>query len=121
MKLSKFSKKVLAELVKSAKKKEMVTYGDLAARVGNPGGQRCLRYPLGYVSEYTYGKLGVMLSVIVVNDKTRLPGPGFNNLASQLMGLSTKIDDDYAVNHIKNIHALSGKELNKLLTVATLK
>lgn len=117
MKLSKFAKRVLEELVEVASNNDLITYKELSERLG-VNGSRCLYRPLGSVSEYTYNQLGIFISVLVVDQKDRLPGVGFTNMVKYQMECKT-LCDEFSVNHIKCVHGMRPKELTKLLTVAT--
>ncbi|WP_292387616.1 hypothetical protein [Methanosarcina sp. UBA5] len=66
----------LPYLVYSAKWKETLTYKELAGKINSH--PRALSYMLGYIRDEICRKRELpMLSVIVVNSETRLPGDDF--------------------------------------------
>lgn len=121
MELSKFAKKTMFQVIKAAKNRETLTYGELAKRLRQPGKTLCLPKVLGRISEYTYEEIGVFLTAIVVNQDTRLPGRGFQQLASYHIQSGRVLDEDFSQKHIKNIFSLSPKALDNLMSVRTKK
>lgn len=119
MKLTKFAKKTMSQVIEAAKNQETLTYGELAKRLGQPGKTLCLPKVLGHISEYTYEEIGIFLTAIVVNQDTRLPGRGFQQLASLYIGSSNVLDEEFSQKHIKNIFSLSSKALDNLMLVGT--
>lgn len=119
MKLSKFAKKTMRVLIDASKNDEILTYGEVAIRLGQPGAVRCLSAVLGNISEYTYKQLGIFLSVIVVNQESMIPGPGFIGLVNKVLEIDLNIDSSFSQQHTKTVHSVDTKELDKLMLVAT--
>lgn len=120
--LSETGRKVLRELVEVVKEKEVITYQELAKRLGQDTSKQpkvsWLFKPLGHVSAYTYNELGIFISLVVVNGGTSTPGPGFLQMAGlniledaeALTGSKTFINA-----HLKTLYAIDHKNLNRLL------
>lgn len=119
MKISKFAKKTMRVLIDASIKGEILTYGEVAVRLGQPGAVRCLSAVLGNISEYTYDEAGIFLSAIVVNKDTMVPGPGFIGLVNKVLEIDLNVDSSFSQKHIKTVHSVDSKELNKLLLVST--
>lgn len=115
MRLSNFQRLILPVLIDAIKKGEVLSYRELAERMGRPGETLAIPNALGAISEYTYDEIGVFISVIVINEKTGRAGSGFIQMASRYMELEETLNDGFLRNHMKAVHAISHKELDKLL------
>ncbi len=66
--------KILPYLVQAAKARRLISYGELAAKIGVH--QRVLAYPLGYIRDEICAPRGLpLITCIVVNKEKLLPGP----------------------------------------------
>ncbi len=92
--------RVYSLLVRSAERRQTVTYGDVAALMGlPPSGQHMARETgrmLGAITHRERGCGRPMLTAVVVSAGDKRPGPGFYGLARQVGGLdiaATKDDE----------------------------
>jgi Predicted restriction endonuclease len=100
-------------LVDVANKNNVITYNQLSKRLGNQITPLNLGQPIGELSKVSY-EIGLpLISVLVVNQDTHIPGDGFYRLYSELNGIS-EID---AMNDFQNeiIRAHKCDEWDKLL------
>lgn len=76
------------ELIKVAKRQELITYSDLAKNIGCH--HRALYYPLGYIQDYCLAEKLPPLTMLVVNKATGLPGDGFIATDTKLFNKTRK-------------------------------
>jgi hypothetical protein len=100
---------VYDRLVRAARAREFVHYGELAKMLGidvdNPYFGALVGKVLGRISEDEIAAGRPMLSAIVVSRDTMLPGHGFFNLGEQLR--QTRRGEDemaFAVRQIRRVH-----------------
>ena len=121
--LSDTCRKVLRILIQTAKNGEVITYQELAHL---SVGQNLSKQPkvswlfkvLANVSSYTYDEIGAFITVLVVNQHTGTPGAGFLQLAGQEIADDPSLlvnSDTYIRSHMKMVHSLDFKALDKLL------
>lgn len=100
-------------LVSVAKENETITYNQLSQKLKNQIKPINLGHPIGELSKICY-ELGLpLISVLVVNQDTGIPGDGFYKLCSDLKGIS---EEEAMINLEKekeSVHKCS--EWNKLL------
>lgn len=118
MTLTKYARKVLKEVVTAAGNGEIITYGELAKRLGQEGKTLCLPNVLGKISEHSYQELGVFLTAIIVNKETKRPGPGFRHMISHEMENTDLVSESFISAHIKTIHNLSERSLDNLISTS---
>lgn len=100
-------------LVDVANKNNVITYNQLSKRLGNQITPLNLGQPIGELSKISY-EIGLpLISVLVVNQDTHIPGDGFYRLYAELNGIS-EID---AMNDFQNetVRAHECDEWDKLL------
>lgn len=82
------------ELIKCAKDRTTITYGELAERIDSH--HRALRYPLGYIQDYCLDERLPPLTMLVINKATKLPGDGF--IATNRKLFDKTLNDIYEYN-----------------------
>ena len=71
-----YARRILPELVKVAKARETITYGELAPRIGTH--HRPLAHGLGYIRDHWCDPEGIpQINVLVVNKGTHVPGASY--------------------------------------------
>ena len=100
---------VYERLVKAARAREFVHYGELAKMLGidmdNPHFGAQVGKVLGQISEDEVAAGRPMISAIVVSRDTMLPGSGFFKLGQELHRTQSGEDEmGFAVRQIKQVH-----------------
>ena len=102
-------KAVYERLVKAARAREFVHYGELAKMLGidmdNPHFGALVGKVLGQISEDEVAAGRPMISAIVVSKDDMLPGRGFFNLGQELHRVERGEDEiGFAIRQIKHVH-----------------
>ena len=89
---------VYCKLIKAARDKQPITYGEEIAKIMGlpPSGDHMARETgeiLGEISEYEHLHGRPLLSAVVVGKDTRIPGKGFFTLARELGKLQEGMDE----------------------------
>ena len=96
----------------------LITYGELARIVGPQVGlpdldphETRLRNGLGMLSAETYDERGILISVLVVNADTLMPGRGFFELAREHLGAypTNASDDEVFIQETKRVYEHYGR------------
>lgn len=91
-------------LVEVAKNNEIITYKDVSKKLNNQVIPKNLGMPIGELSKIAH-KLGLpLISVLVVNQETKIPGDGFYKLYSELKGVSESQAIKNCQQEIDNAH-----------------
>lgn len=75
-------------LVEAAKNNETITYSQVSNRLNNKIAPKNLGHPIGELSKKAYEMRLPLISVIVVNSDSGVPGDGFYKIYSDLKGVS---------------------------------
>jgi hypothetical protein len=100
---------VRERLIRAARAREFVHYGELARMLGidmdNPHFGALVGKVLGEISEDEVANGRPMLSAVVVSRDTMLPGYGFFTLGQQLRQVEPGEDDmAFAIRQIRRVH-----------------
>lgn len=91
---------IAKELIKRLRKNPqsaMMSYGELCKLIGNKIDPRNISYYIGDLSVWCYEIGAPMISALIYNQGSNMPGKGFFRLYSDLYGRNVKTEDEEIV------------------------
>ncbi len=94
---------VLFEMLRDNPQNALITYGDLAEKIGSIVTARNTASFLGDLSSRAYEEGAPLLSALVVNSKEYMPGKGFFDLYTELSGIKVADRDKVFKSELKKV------------------